>query len=297
MKYLFLSILAITLMTDPMKIGKINTAKTEAKKAYLAGDYKTAINKYQYLIDSLGVTEDEVKLNLANAFYLEKDTANATSTFQSISNSPNREVSSKAHQQLGIIANQQGKFEQALNDFKQAIKADPKNEEARFNYEMLKKKLEEKKKQEEQKQDQQNKDQKDQKQDQQKKDQDKKDQEKKEQEKKDQEKKDEEKKDQQQKDEEKKKEEQEKKDQQNKEKGKEDQKKEEEKEQQEKSEQEKQDQQAKKPDQLDKEKLQGVMSEEKARMILEAMKNQEKQYLQQQRRKPTKAKDKNKPDW
>ena len=39
------------------------------------------------------------------------------------------------------------------------------------------------------------------------------------------------------------------------------------------------------------------MSEEKARMILEAMKNQEKQYLQQNQRKATKPKDKGKPDW
>jgi hypothetical protein len=39
------------------------------------------------------------------------------------------------------------------------------------------------------------------------------------------------------------------------------------------------------------------ISEEKARMILEAMKNQEKQYLQQQKRKATKSRDKNKPDW
>ena len=39
------------------------------------------------------------------------------------------------------------------------------------------------------------------------------------------------------------------------------------------------------------------MDEQKARMILEAMKNQEIQYLQQNRRKATKPKDKNKPDW
>jgi outer membrane biosynthesis protein TonB len=39
------------------------------------------------------------------------------------------------------------------------------------------------------------------------------------------------------------------------------------------------------------------MDEQKARMILEAMKNQEIQYLQQNKRKATKPKDKNKPDW
>ena len=49
---------------------------------------------------------------------------------------------------------------------------------------------------------------------------------------------------------------------------------------------------------LDKDKLEQMkMSEEKARMVLEAMRNQEKQYLQQQRRKTTKPRDSNKPDW
>jgi len=39
------------------------------------------------------------------------------------------------------------------------------------------------------------------------------------------------------------------------------------------------------------------ISEEKAKMILEAMKNNEIQYIQQQRRKPTKAPESGKPDW
>jgi hypothetical protein len=39
------------------------------------------------------------------------------------------------------------------------------------------------------------------------------------------------------------------------------------------------------------------MSEEKAKMILEAMKNQEIQYLQQNKRKATKPRDSGKPDW
>ena len=39
------------------------------------------------------------------------------------------------------------------------------------------------------------------------------------------------------------------------------------------------------------------LTEEKARMILEAMKNNEIQYIQQNKRKPTKRPDSNKPDW
>lgn len=39
------------------------------------------------------------------------------------------------------------------------------------------------------------------------------------------------------------------------------------------------------------------LTEEKARMILEAMKNNEIQYIQQNKRKPTKKPDSGKPDW
>lgn len=39
------------------------------------------------------------------------------------------------------------------------------------------------------------------------------------------------------------------------------------------------------------------LTEEKARMILEAMKNNEIQYIQQNKRKPTKRPDSSKPDW
>ena len=41
------------------------------------------------------------------------------------------------------LSHRQGKLEEALTYFKSALKADPANEEARYNYEMVKKKLEE----------------------------------------------------------------------------------------------------------------------------------------------------------
>ncbi|MEX2232757.1 MAG: hypothetical protein WD824_11385 [Cyclobacteriaceae bacterium] len=279
MKVLFLIVLALFTLVDPATVRKINAAKSAAEEAFKNGDYETAIQHYQFLVDSLGVKEDEVVINLANSYYLAKDTASAFNTYHSVTESPKSDIRSKANQQLGIMANQQGRAEEALNYFKQAIKAEPTNDDARYNYEMLKKKLEEKKKQEEEKQ-KQNKDQ--QKQDQENKDQQKKEEQDKDQKQEDQQKKDEQNKDQQQKDQEKKDKEQ---------------KEEQEKEQQEK---EKQQQEAEKKEMqnLDRDKLEQMkISEEKARMILEAMKNQEKQYLQQQKRKSTKSRDRNKPDW
>jgi Ca-activated chloride channel family protein len=275
---LLLPVLLLALLIDPGKISRINALKSEAKEAYTRGDYKTAIEKYRYLKDSLQVTEDEVLLNLAHAYFLANDSVNTFQQYQRLTQSANPKIKSVAHQQLGVLANRQGKFEEALASFKQALRADPANEDARYNYEMVKKKLDEQKKEEEQKkqdpnkQDQnqeqkkeQNKDQKqDQKQNQK---QDNKDQ------------KDQQNKDQQQKEQQ---------DQQSKEK----------KEQKQQKDQEQKEKEQEKESQSVSDKLKQMeMSEEKARMILEAMKNQEIQYLQQNKRKATKPRDKGKPDW
>jgi hypothetical protein len=150
MKYGLLLMLTL-MLTDPVKISKINSAKSKAKDAFQSGDYKQAAQIYTYLIDSLGVQEDEVLLNRAHAFYLQQDTAHAQSDYQALAQSVKNPIASKANLHLGLIANKSGKAEQALNLFKQAIKSDPANEEARYNYEMLKKKLDKKKKEEEQK--------------------------------------------------------------------------------------------------------------------------------------------------
>ena len=149
MKYVLLLILAAGLIKDPLKIGKVNRAKTKAREAYTAGNYNVAIETYRYLVDSLEVNEDEIVLNLANAYFLTKDTAQAFTHYQSLTGSEKGEVRSKAQQQLGIMNYRNSKLEEALLNFKQAIKADPLNGQARYNYEMLKRKLEEKKKQDE----------------------------------------------------------------------------------------------------------------------------------------------------
>lgn len=281
MKVIAILFVAFLLFIDPSKVSQVNKLKSEAKTAYLAGDMKTAIAKYTFLVDSLQVDEDEVEMNLANAYFNLNDTSNAVNRYQPLSASGNSKINSQANQQMGVMANRQGKFEEALNHFKQAMKAEPNNEQARYNYEMVKKKLEEKKKQEQQNKDKNNQDKKDdQKKDQ--KDQQNKDQKDKQDQK--------DKKDQQNKDKK-----DEKKDQKDKEQKDKEQK---EKEQQKKDQQDKKDEKKEKPDPSLSDKLKDMkISEEKAKMILEAMKNQEVQYLQQNKRKATRPKDKGKPDW
>ena len=159
MKFTITLIMFLAMLIDPTKIGKINTLKSDAREAFENRNYKEAIKKFNYLIDSLNVDDDALKLNRAHAYYLLKDTANAKPAYEALVQSPVNEIRSKSLLQLGLMTNSIGKSEEALQQFKQSVKANPKNKLARYNYEMLKKKLEEKRKEDEKKkQDQKNKD-------------------------------------------------------------------------------------------------------------------------------------------
>lgn len=266
MKYFALIILTL-FSNDPRDIAKVNALKKEAEKAYLAGEYQTALEKYITLSDSLGVNEDEIQLNLAHAYYNLDDTANAKSNYNTLSTSSNKKLKSIAYQQLGVISKDAGKLDVSLQQLKSAIKADPGNQAARYDYEVVKKLLEEQEKQ---------------------------DQEQEQQEDQDQEGKDE---NQEQKDQESQ-EDQEKEDQEGEEKESDKEEEGEEKEQEQKEGEEKEEESEKTKEEMTKEKLKEMnISEEKAQMILEAMKNNEIQYLQQQKRKATERPPSDKPDW
>lgn len=137
MKYLVF----FALLINPLTIREINSLKKEARDAFSKADYKTAIEKYSYLRDTLNVTDDAVLLNLAHAYFYLNDTANAISAYQNLT-SAEASIRSKAYVQLGVIHNRQGAQEEALQYFKDAIKADPDNMDARYNYELLKKYME-----------------------------------------------------------------------------------------------------------------------------------------------------------
>src|SRR5436189_2693127 len=125
-KYALLLIFLIWI--DPNKIGKVNKAKAEAKAAFQRGDYQEAIQHYRTLVDSLGVNEDEVNMNLAHSYFQLNDTTNAKNAYSSLTTSQSSKFKSLADQQLGVMTNRQGKFEEALSHFRNALKADTTNE-------------------------------------------------------------------------------------------------------------------------------------------------------------------------
>ena len=290
MKYAIAIILLVMTIGDIDKIAKVNQLKKEAREAYLAGDYSTALGKYQYLLDSMGIKDDNITLNLANSYYNTKDTAQAINNYSSLLNSSNKLVRSTANQQLGVISTRNKKFKESLDYFKEALRADPTNEDARYNYEMMKKILKEQEQQQQQQnqQDQDNQNQQDQQQDQDQQQQDQQD--KNEQD----EQQNEQQQDKEGEGEEQENEQQEGEQQEKEENGEQQEQQQQEQQEGEESEEQKQEEEANSIS----EKLEEMkISEEKAKMILEALKNKEVQYLQQNKRKPTKRKDPKKPDW
>ena len=316
MKYLLTFLLLMSSVTDPVtKIAKSNRLKKEAKEAIDNLDYERAVNSYLMLIDSLESDDEVARLNLANAAYLlsyggdnlglmsdissgEKQIQDsaalsavsdqlryfdiADANYRSLTDAQEPTIASSAYNQMGIISyklseqspdERESFMQSSLSNFKNALKKNPQNESARYNYELLKKIKRQQEEQEQQQQDQ-NKDQ-EKKEDQEKKDQEKKDQENKD--KQDQENKDQEKQDQEQQDQD-----QQKKDQEN----------------QDQKDQDQQQPEEEDPMQKIKDKLKEMnISPEKAEMILEAMKNNEIQYVQQNKRKASKRKKSDKPDW
>jgi hypothetical protein len=311
MKWLFGVVITVIASGFPNNIAKINRLKSEAQKSYLSGDYKSAIEHYGILIDSFQISEEEILMNYANAAFLmtQKDNSPAQgvdgpvnsgpapageqaeiyqrlaqNTYTELAQNASSGIQSIAFNQLGVMTFQSapppkpGKdaLRQAQGLFKSALKTDQNNQQARFNYELVTKMLdqEEENQQEKQQENQQEKQEQEQEQ--------------KEKEKQEQEQKQEE---QEQSDEDQEKDQSTEEDSENEDGDP----KESEKPP---SEEEQGEEQQQEPLNASPEKMEELkISEEKARMILEAMKNSEVQYIQQNQRKATKRPDSGKPDW
>ena len=287
MKFVLVFLLVISPITDLNEVARINEHKKAGNEAFQNGKFEIAVHHYQFLIDSLEVREEAVMLNLANALFNLKDTTNARNLYNSVVNEGiSKKSKSVAHQQLGLMDYGGKKYKEALGQFKNAIKNDPTNEEARYNYELLKKLIEEQEENQEQKEDQESEDQEQENKDQENQDQENQDQQKQDQENQDQEKQDQENQEEQ---------DQEKQDQ---EENQEQQQEDKEGEEQKPEEGEESEENPENIDPTTAEKLEEMnISEEKAEMILEALKNNEVQYIQQNKRKAKKRKKDGKPDW
>jgi tetratricopeptide (TPR) repeat protein len=152
---------------------KRNSLITKAKDEYESREYVSAYKTYQELIDSLGFDNEAASFNYANATLLSSDfllrnfnknklnhIPEGDSVQQHLMNSSRQlftlltvaadeDISSKAYNQIGVsimkAAEKGSKDEwntvlgEGLMFFKEALKKDPTNDNARYNYELIKK--------------------------------------------------------------------------------------------------------------------------------------------------------------
>ena len=245
----------IIILLNINNIDEINRLTREAEIYFKNEEYDKSIANYKILIDSFDVTNEKIYLNLAHSHFLSNDTAKALENYTYATITNNNKIKSIALQQIGNINESRNKLEEALDFYKESIISDNNNIDSKFNYELVKKKIQ---KQKENKQENPN-----------------------------------EKNNKEDKKEDKKENSENKK---NDEKGNKD---EQEKEKNEPQEDKNEQKNSEKSDNESlEEKLKKInMSKKKAEMILNALNNNEFQYIQQLKRKPNKKKDSTKPDW
>ncbi|RAU82618.1 aerotolerance protein [Pontibacter arcticus] len=143
MKLLLYGILLISLFSGGLNtITKINQYAKQAAADYKRADYLSAITTYNYLLYDLEVEDDQLQLNLAHAYYRSGQMEKAQQEYQLLADHPSSHLRAVVHLQLGNIASTQHKYKYALALYKQALIVEPSNETARYNYELLKKYLE-----------------------------------------------------------------------------------------------------------------------------------------------------------
>lgn len=142
MKALLLLIFLISFPSGGIKtISRLNHYTAEAAVAYQNRDYAQAIAAYEYILNDLGIKDDQLRLDLAHSYFRAEMFAQAQEQYYLLAEHPSSHIVSVVHLQLGNIAAKKKKYKQALSLLKKALLAEPANDAARYNYELLKKYL------------------------------------------------------------------------------------------------------------------------------------------------------------
>ncbi|MEZ7854774.1 MAG: hypothetical protein QMB12_06705, partial [Cyclobacteriaceae bacterium] len=139
----FVILLLLVWINDPNDIALINAYKADAEQSFLAEDFSQAVSQYKFLMDSLNVNEDAIHLNLGHAYHQMGDTAQARTAYNQATLSSNAALKSIAYQQLGVISKSNKNLKESLAYLKASIKANPANSDAKYDFELVKKLMQE----------------------------------------------------------------------------------------------------------------------------------------------------------
>lgn len=116
-----------------------NRAKSNAESAYLGKDYRRAADLYHKITYGSLFTHPASRLYLAHSYFQLDSLAQAQYQYKLLMNIDNKSIASRANAQLALLAVRSQDTTLALNYLKTALRQEPLNRKARYNYELLKK--------------------------------------------------------------------------------------------------------------------------------------------------------------
>lgn len=136
--YIILLFLNLRSLTN---VSQRNALKIEAGTAFYKKNFPLAAQKYEELANISYNLEPEARLNLAHSYFSINDTAKALTEYNKLVRLNDVVISTNAMIQVGVIETMKGDSTEALELFKIALQNDNENKVARYNYELLRKKL------------------------------------------------------------------------------------------------------------------------------------------------------------
>lgn len=136
--YIILLFLNIRSLTN---VSERNRLKIEAGTAFMKKNYVLARDKYQKLANISFNLEPEARLNMAHSYFYTKDTSRALLEYKRLLRVSDEQIFTGALIQIGVINAMQKDSMTAMKLFKEALQKNPENLTARYNYELLKKRL------------------------------------------------------------------------------------------------------------------------------------------------------------
>jgi Ca-activated chloride channel homolog len=135
-------LLTILLLINPITfIAETNERQAKAGQYFRSEDYRKALQEYLFVIEDLETTNPEIFLNTAHAYFNLRNADKSAFYYSKLLDDNNPMYQSIAFNQLGYLANVDNDLNNALKYFKLALLRNPQNEEARYNYELTKKRL------------------------------------------------------------------------------------------------------------------------------------------------------------
>lgn len=139
MKYLIVLGFLSTFSAGFHRVSEINKIKEEAEKAFVNNDFGKSSDLYTLLLGKYTIEEESIHMNLAHSFFKKGERKKAEQHYLLLTRSTDLKIKAIAFQQLGVLMGMRGKTQEAIDYFIQSLKTDPFNEKARYNYEMIKK--------------------------------------------------------------------------------------------------------------------------------------------------------------